>query len=64
MEGEPGNRMFIIGSGSVEVVKNMAQTHETVLAVLRPKDLVGEMSISALLAPRRSERLKTPPSLR
>ncbi len=44
-EGEPGNRMFIIGAGSVEVVKNLAQYRETVLAVLRPKDFLGEMSI-------------------
>jgi len=44
-EGEPGNRMFIIGSGSVEIVKNLAQSKETVLAVLRPRDFLGEMSI-------------------
>jgi CRP/FNR family cyclic AMP-dependent transcriptional regulator len=44
-EGEPGNRMFIIGSGSVEIVKYLAQSRETVLAVLRPKDFLGEMSI-------------------
>jgi len=50
MEGEPGNRMFIIGSGSVEVVKNMAQSRETVLAVLRPKDFLGEMSIIECVA--------------
>jgi len=50
MEGEAGNRMFIIGSGSVEVVKNMAQSRETVLAVLRPKDFLGEMSIIECVA--------------
>jgi CRP/FNR family cyclic AMP-dependent transcriptional regulator len=44
-EGEPGNRMFIIGSGSVEVVKHLAESRETVLAVLRPRDFLGEMSI-------------------
>jgi CRP/FNR family transcriptional regulator, cyclic AMP receptor protein len=44
-EGEPGNRMFIIGFGSVEVVKYLAQSRETVLAVLGPKDFLGEMSI-------------------
>ena len=44
-EGEPGNRMFIIGSGSVEVVKYLAQTRETSLAVLGSRDFLGEMSI-------------------
>ncbi|MBV8375376.1 MAG: cyclic nucleotide-binding domain-containing protein [Verrucomicrobia bacterium] len=44
-EGEPGNRMFIIGSGSVEIFKYLGQTRETVLAVLGPCDFLGEMSI-------------------
>jgi CRP/FNR family cyclic AMP-dependent transcriptional regulator len=44
-EGEPGNRMFIIGEGSVEIVKNMGRPQETVLAVLLPRDFLGEMSI-------------------
>ena len=49
-EGEAGNRMFIIFSGRVEVVKNLAQPHETILAVLRPKDFLGEMSIIECVA--------------
>jgi len=49
-EGEAGNRMFIIFSGRVEVVKNLAQTHETILAVLRPKDFLGESSIIECVA--------------
>jgi CRP/FNR family cyclic AMP-dependent transcriptional regulator len=44
-EGEAGNRMFIIGAGSVEVVKYLGQPGETVLAVLRARDFLGEMSI-------------------
>jgi CRP/FNR family transcriptional regulator, cyclic AMP receptor protein len=44
-EGEPGNRMFIIGEGSVEVVKHLGRARETVLAVLLPRDFLGEMSI-------------------
>jgi CRP/FNR family transcriptional regulator, cyclic AMP receptor protein len=44
-EGEPGDRMFIIGAGSVEVVKYLGQSHETVLANLRARDFLGEMSI-------------------
>jgi CRP/FNR family cyclic AMP-dependent transcriptional regulator len=49
-EGEPGNRMFIIGSGSVEIVKYLDQPRETVLAVLRPRDFLGEMSIIDCIA--------------
>ena len=44
-EGEPGNRMFIISSGSVEIVKYLDQPRETVLAHLWPRDFLGEMSI-------------------
>src|SRR5215469_1130751 len=44
-EGEPGNRMFIVYSGRVEIVKHLAQPHETVLAVFGPKNFVGEMSM-------------------
>jgi CRP/FNR family cyclic AMP-dependent transcriptional regulator len=50
LEGEPGNRMFIIFSGRVEVVKHLAQPRETILAVLRPKDFLGEMSIIECVA--------------
>jgi CRP/FNR family transcriptional regulator, cyclic AMP receptor protein len=49
-EGEPGNRMFIIGSGTVEVVKYLAQSGETVLAVLKSRDFLGEMSIIECVA--------------
>jgi CRP/FNR family transcriptional regulator, cyclic AMP receptor protein len=49
-EGESGNRMFIIHSGRVEVVKHLAQAHETLLAVLRPQDFLGEMSIIECVA--------------
>jgi CRP-like cAMP-binding protein len=44
-EGEPGNRMFIIRSGKVEVVKYLSQPSETVLGVLEAKNFMGEMSI-------------------
>ena len=49
-EGEPGNRMFIVYSGRLEVIKNLAQARETLLAVLRPKDFLGEMSIIECVA--------------
>jgi CRP/FNR family cyclic AMP-dependent transcriptional regulator len=44
-EGEPGNRMFIIRSGKVEVVKYLSEPSETVLGVLEAKNFMGEMSI-------------------
>jgi|ERR1700716_2446479 CRP/FNR family cyclic AMP-dependent transcriptional regulator len=44
-EGEAGNRMFIIRSGCVEIVKRLGQENETILAILGPKDFMGEMSI-------------------
>jgi len=44
-EGEAGDRMFIIHSGRVEVVKYLGSPKETVLAVLGARDFLGEMSI-------------------
>jgi len=49
-EGEAGNRMFIVYSGRLEVIKNLAQARETQLAVLRSKDFLGEMSIIECVA--------------
>jgi CRP/FNR family transcriptional regulator, cyclic AMP receptor protein len=44
-EGEAGDRMFIIHSGRVEVVKHLGSPKETVLAVFGSRDFLGEMSI-------------------
>ena len=44
-EGEPGNRMFIVHTGRLEVVKRLAHPEETVLAAFGPRDFLGEMSI-------------------
>jgi CRP/FNR family transcriptional regulator, cyclic AMP receptor protein len=49
-EGEPGNRMFIIHTGRVEVVKHLGEGHETTLATFGPKDFLGEMSIIECVA--------------
>jgi CRP/FNR family transcriptional regulator, cyclic AMP receptor protein len=49
-EGEPGDRMFIISAGSVEIVKNLGRSQETVLAVLLQKDFLGEMSMIECVA--------------
>jgi CRP/FNR family transcriptional regulator, cyclic AMP receptor protein len=49
-EGEPGNRMFIIHTGRVEVVKHLGKPSETVLGLFGPKNFLGEMSIIECVA--------------
>jgi len=44
-EGEPGDRMFIVYSGHVEVIKHLATPGQTLLATFGPRDFMGEMSI-------------------
>ena len=44
-EGEVSNSMFIIGKGSVRVVKHYGERNQTEIAVLREKDFFGEMCI-------------------
>lgn len=44
-EKQPGHEMFIIHSGSVEVIKHLGEPCETTLAVLQPRDFFGEMAI-------------------
>ena len=44
-EGEPGNQLFLIESGSVRVCKRWGQPDETEFAQLGPKDFFGEMCI-------------------
>ena len=44
-EKEPGSEMFVIQSGSVEVIKHLGKERETNLAVLGPRDFFGEMAI-------------------
>jgi CRP-like cAMP-binding protein len=44
-EGEPGDRMYIIRSGKVEVVKHLSEPQETVLDAFEAKNFIGEMSI-------------------
>ncbi len=43
-EGEPGHALFIIASGTVEVIKQVGDA-EKVLASLSSKEFVGEMAI-------------------
>jgi len=44
-EGEPGNRMFVIHTGKVEVIKHLGKDTEKQLATLATKDFFGEMCI-------------------
>jgi len=44
-EGEASCNMFLIGSGSVRIIKNFGQTDEIELATLGGKDFFGEMCI-------------------
>ncbi len=44
-EGEPGNRMFFLTSGSVVVVKNHGTGQAVTLARLGPGEFFGEMSL-------------------
>ena len=44
-EGEPGNRLFLIGSGTVRICKNFGEANEVELAQLGVRDFFGEMCI-------------------
>ena len=44
-EGEPGNRLFLIGSGFVRVCKRFDRPDEVELAALTEGDFFGEMCI-------------------
>jgi CRP-like cAMP-binding protein len=43
-EGEPGEELFIIKSGSVRITKIVNES-EVILAILKPGDMFGEMAI-------------------
>jgi CRP/FNR family transcriptional regulator, cyclic AMP receptor protein len=49
-EGEPGDRMFIVRTGRVQVVKHLGKPTQTLLAVFGPRDFMGEMSIIECVA--------------
>lgn len=44
-EGDPGDRFSIILHGQVEIIKALDTPDETLLAVLRPEEFLGEMSL-------------------
>lgn len=44
-EGENNHSMYLIGKGSVRIVKHFGQRNQTELAILHQKDFFGEMCI-------------------
>jgi CRP/FNR family cyclic AMP-dependent transcriptional regulator len=44
-EGEPGERFYVVVSGSVAVVRINGEGRETILSLLKTNDFFGEMSI-------------------
>lgn len=44
-EGDPGDRVFFIMSGRVQVIKNLSNGATRELAVLGEGDIVGEMAV-------------------
>jgi CRP/FNR family transcriptional regulator, cyclic AMP receptor protein len=49
-EGDPGNQMFVIYSGRVEVIKRLGEPNEHLLTMLGPRDHFGEMCIIECVA--------------
>lgn len=44
-QGEPGNEMFVIVSGKVKVNRAVADGRESLLAILGPSDIFGELAL-------------------
>ncbi len=62
-EGEPGDFLFIVAEGEVEIIKGLGTPAETVLARRGPGELIGEMSLFALNGERTASVRTTRPSL-
>jgi len=45
VEGMPGELLYIIISGCVEIIKETKDNKKTVLAMMRANDIIGEMSL-------------------
>jgi CRP/FNR family transcriptional regulator, cyclic AMP receptor protein len=45
LEGMPGELLYIIMSGCVEIIKETKDNKKTVLAMMRTNDIIGEMSL-------------------
>ncbi|PTX99463.1 cyclic nucleotide-binding protein [Verrucomicrobia bacterium LW23] len=59
-EGDPGSEMFIIGDGSVEIVKRLGTENEVVLATLTKRNFFGEMCLIECVARSASVRAAEP----
>ena len=44
-EGEPGDRLYIIGTGKVKIGRKSPDGRENLLMVAGPSDMFGELSI-------------------
>jgi CRP/FNR family transcriptional regulator, cyclic AMP receptor protein len=44
-EGEPGDRLYIISSGKVKIVRRSADGRENLLTIMGPPDMFGELSV-------------------
>jgi CRP-like cAMP-binding protein len=45
VEGEPGDRLYIIVSGKVKIVRSAPDGRENLLTILGPSDMFGELAI-------------------
>lgn len=45
LEGEPGDRMFVITEGKVKLGHTASDGRESLLAILGPGELLGELSL-------------------
>lgn len=57
-EGAPGNQMFIIHTGKVEVIKHLGTENQHTLATLQSRDHFGEMCIIECVARSASVRAR------
>ena len=55
-EGDPGNQMFIIHTGTVEIIKDQGGPNERLLTTLHSRDHFGEMCIIECVARSASAR--------
>ena len=44
-EGEPGDRLYIIVSGKVKIVRRSPDGRENLLTIMGPPDMFGELSV-------------------
>lgn len=45
LEGDPGDRLYIVVEGEIEILKNFGTPDERILNLIRPGDILGEMAL-------------------